>query len=90
MGYVRQPRHRLWILRVCSAGNSYPDTWFDVDPGWFAVCQNIHIIESLQIGQAVEVDVNLQQTAVWDVAWNLNELQDLSSFVQFEEAILLG
>jgi hypothetical protein len=61
-----------------------------VNTCWFAVCQNVDIINPLQIGQAVEVDVRLQQTPVGNVAWNFNELQDLGSFVKLQEAILRG
>ena len=76
-------------VRVRSAGNSYPDTQFDVDASWLAVCQNVDITDPLQIGQAMEIDVNLKQPPVGNVAGNLNELQDLGRLVQLEAPLVI-
>ena len=84
-------RDRGRVRRVRRRRDVDPDAGLDVNSGRLAIrAQHIGVLDLLEIGQSVEIDVHLPQkaqAAIGDIAGDLGEFERLDRFVQFQEAI---
>ncbi len=77
------------VLRIGGLRCVDPESGLDVDAGGLAVrAKHMRILNLLQIPDAMQIDVVLQEAAIWNVARNLIELERLDGLVQFQEAVL--